>query len=262
VKTSDAPALGVPKGSTVVYTYVVTNIGDVALQNVALVDDKLGNIASGFTLAIGESKTFTKSTELFADTLNVVTATGEDALGHQVSDTDDEEVLTYVPFTPPDVTIEKTPTPVKAIPNEVVTYSVRYSNLSTGGAQDITIVDTFDSRYMTVENANGGVVVGNTITWSHLWDERALLDTDGWQTFTYTMRVIKDMPKGKTYIDNHIVISVDQDRDLSNNTDDARIEVNYLPFTGGAFPDPTAALIAAFGAVALLIGLRKFRRES
>jgi len=260
VKTSDAPELGVEVGTTVVYTYVVTNTGDVPLVNVALVDDKLGSIANGITLAVGESRSFTASAQLSLPTTNVVTATGQDALGHSVSDTDDEFVDILVPFTPPDLTIEKSADPVDAIPGEVVTYTLRYRNLSIGGAQDITIVDDYDQRYMDVENANGGTVSGGKITW-HVFTDTALLDTDGWQTLTYTLRVHDEMPSGTTHIDNVVVISVDQDSDLSNNTDTARVDVGFLPFTGGAFPDPTAALIAAFGAIALLIGLRRRQRH-
>jgi uncharacterized repeat protein (TIGR01451 family) len=260
VKTSDATELGVEQGSTVVYTYQVRNTGDVPLSNVDVVDDKLGDVALDVTLGVGESKTFTKSTQLFEDTINVATVSGQDEFGHSVSDTDDEDVITFVPFTPPNLEIVKDADPVDALPGEVVTYTLRFRNLSTGGAQGITIVDDYDQEHMSVVDAAGGTVSGGKITW-HLFDETALLDTDGWQTLTYTLKVSDDMPAKLTHIDNIAVVTVEGDSDPSNNTDSARVTVGFLPFTGGAFPDPTAALIAAFGAVALLVGLRKTRRE-
>ena len=53
VKTPDLPTL-VDKavGETVVFTYVVKNTGNVALENVDLIDNLEGNVSLGGTLAV------------------------------------------------------------------------------------------------------------------------------------------------------------------------------------------------------------------
>src|SRR5262249_2771696 len=79
----------VANGSTVTFTYVVTNTGNVPIANVAVSDDKLGPITS-FTgdtngnglLDLAETWTYTKTaTALAGQRTNVGTVTGFDANG-------------------------------------------------------------------------------------------------------------------------------------------------------------------------------------
>jgi len=63
-------------GSDVEYTYVVTNPNDTQVDGLSVDDDLLGNIASGVTLAPGESATFTTTALVEEETTNVATATG------------------------------------------------------------------------------------------------------------------------------------------------------------------------------------------
>ena len=74
-------------GSTVTFTYVVTNTGNVPLANVVVTDDKLGTITS-FTgdtngnglLDLTETWTYTQTaTALAGQQTNVGTVTGQDA---------------------------------------------------------------------------------------------------------------------------------------------------------------------------------------
>ena len=78
----------VAAGSTVTFTYVVTNTGNVPLANVAVTDDKLGTIASlasGDTngnglLDLTETWTYTQTaTAVAGQQTNVGTVTGQDA---------------------------------------------------------------------------------------------------------------------------------------------------------------------------------------
>ena len=79
------------EGQTVTYSFKVTNIGDVALFNINLNDDKLGTIGSLATLAVGESKTLTKDFTVptgVGAVDNTATACGADPLALQVCGTD------------------------------------------------------------------------------------------------------------------------------------------------------------------------------
>jgi hypothetical protein len=79
-------------GDTFVYSFKVTNTGDVALHDVHVTDDKLGDIGTIDNLAVGESKTLTKSTTLQGNVTNVATVVGKDTLDKEVSATDTQVV--------------------------------------------------------------------------------------------------------------------------------------------------------------------------
>lgn len=87
-KTSDAPATGVPAGASVTYTYVVTNLGDVPLLNLAVSDDVLGPIGSvPGPLAPAAAVQFTRTAVLGENTTNVGSVAAVDRYGREVSDT-------------------------------------------------------------------------------------------------------------------------------------------------------------------------------
>jgi len=92
----------VEPGQTTTYTYVVTNTGDVSLTDVTVTDDVLGAIGNVGSLAPGESKTFTKTMTVAADSprTNVATATGVDPLQLKVSDTATESISIVLPLPP------------------------------------------------------------------------------------------------------------------------------------------------------------------
>ncbi|MGP3702360.1 MAG: DUF7507 domain-containing protein, partial [Candidatus Bathyarchaeota archaeon] len=74
-------------GSTVTFTYVVTNTGDCALT-VNLVDDVLGSIVTGYSLPVSGSATFTKTWTATGNSMtNTATATGVDQEGGQATAT-------------------------------------------------------------------------------------------------------------------------------------------------------------------------------
>src|SRR4029079_8633277 len=83
-----APGPHVAVGSTVTFTYVVTDTGNVPLANVVITDDKLGTI-TGFTgdtnanglLDLTETWTYTKTaTALAGQQTNTGTVTAQDAI--------------------------------------------------------------------------------------------------------------------------------------------------------------------------------------
>ncbi len=82
-------------GGTVIYSYTVTNVGDVALSNVSVSDNTWSPVAftGGDTngdglLDLDETWTYTRSASPTQDTLNTAAVTVENPAGRPVSDTD------------------------------------------------------------------------------------------------------------------------------------------------------------------------------
>ncbi len=163
----------------------------------------------------------------------------------------------FLPFTELDLAIAKVANKTTAKPGELISYTLTYRNLGELAAENFTIVDDFDERYVTVVDAAGGTVAGGKITWT-LPGPLAL--ADGAKTVTYSVRVIAEMPVGTTNVDNTVVISHPRDQNLTNNTSKARVTVTvaeeFLPFTGGEY---LLLLVAAVMTAAL--GLLVRRRE-
>jgi len=155
-----------------------------------------------------------------------------------------------LPFTELDLAITKVADDHTVTEGQLVTYTLTYWNNGDLPAENYTIVDDFDERYVTVVNANGGVVAGGKITWTLAGP---LTKAMGMQTLTYTVRVIADMPDGTTNIDNVVVISHPRDTNPTNNTDNERVVhvgEPFLPFTGGEY-----LLLIGFAVAASAIGL-------
>lgn len=262
VKTGSTDSVVEP-GEDVVYTYEVTNVGDVPLFDVSLVDDQLGAVGATGVLAVGESMTFTATDFIGADTTNTVVATGEDEWGHEVSASDDWNVLVepFLTF-PPDLTITKVANKEKAEPGDVVRYTLVYTNLDPNPdvtASNFTITDDFDERYMTVVDAVGGSVADGVITWTI----PGPLGGGESGTISYTLKVDETMPEGTTNVDNVVVIRYPDDPNPDNDRATERVIVGveepFLPFTGG-----DAALFFGVIALASVAGasLRRFARKA
>jgi len=85
---------------SVTYTIVVTNTGDCTLYNISVVDDILGTLDTGLTLAPGASETYYPVTYPAVETVtNIVTATGSDVLGKEVTATATATVIIEHGFT-------------------------------------------------------------------------------------------------------------------------------------------------------------------
>ena len=107
VKTANPTSAAV--GTTITYTYTVTNSGDVTLTNVSVDDDKLGHIGDIATLAAGQTVTLTKTAVLPAGGVtNVGTAAGTDPLGKVVNAHDDATVGAVAP-----AVVAQTPPPAE-----------------------------------------------------------------------------------------------------------------------------------------------------
>jgi uncharacterized repeat protein (TIGR01451 family) len=113
-KTADPTELPAG-GGTVDYSYVVTNVGNVALSNVVVSDDKCspvtfvdGDADHDGKLDLTETWTFTCSADLTATTTNVATATGWRG-ETKVEDGDDATVTVAEPTPTPTATATASP---------------------------------------------------------------------------------------------------------------------------------------------------------
>lgn len=84
---SDAAASGVPAGTSVTYTFVITNIGDVSLYDAAVTDSEFGAIGTlAGELAPGETRSLTHTAVLSETTEDISTVIASDAYGREATD--------------------------------------------------------------------------------------------------------------------------------------------------------------------------------
>jgi uncharacterized repeat protein (TIGR01451 family) len=166
------PGLFVPIGSTVVFTYVVTNTGNVPLANVVVTDDKLGPITS-FTgdtnknalLDLGETWTFTATAvALPGQQTNVGTVTGQDAsTGATVSD---DNPGNYFGAPPADIALTKVAQPSQVMFGENVTFTLIVHNKGPGTATDVFVDDPLPAGLVFVAaTASQGTYAPATGIW-------------------------------------------------------------------------------------------------
>ena len=99
---ADGTVLSVAAGTSVTYSYQVTNTGDTELISVTATDNVLGSVGSIASLAAGASQTLTASATINADVTNIGTVTATPSLAGvglglpDVSDTDDAVVTVLV----------------------------------------------------------------------------------------------------------------------------------------------------------------------
>lgn len=150
--TTPGPTIAI--GDNVTWTYVVTNTGNVALSNVQIVDDhgSPGDssddfvVATGISLNVGESRTFTHSGTATAGQYgNIAVATGNDELGATVSDDDPSHYFGAAPA----IDLEKstngqdadTATGPQIAVGDTVTWSYVVTNTGNVDLMNVRIVD-------------------------------------------------------------------------------------------------------------------------
>jgi uncharacterized repeat protein (TIGR01451 family) len=153
-------------GDEITYTYTVTNIGSIVLNDVTLVDDVLGDLTDRLgtrTLQPGQSTTATAThTVTQADVnrgfvYNVAITTGTPPTGPPVQDEDDERVTTP-PTVPPALSGEFTCEALSVSTNEALTSVVlTFAAESGGGTQ--TFPNPGSQRLFTGTGDNAGKVI-------------------------------------------------------------------------------------------------------
>jgi hypothetical protein len=94
IVVTPTPVSGTP-GDSIVYRYVVRNVGDVALTHVTVADDRLGSIGAVATLAAGHAMTLRATRTLSADDVwvtNVASVRATDPTGASVDASDEASV--------------------------------------------------------------------------------------------------------------------------------------------------------------------------
>jgi uncharacterized repeat protein (TIGR01451 family) len=140
-------------GEAVVYTYEVTNPGDVPLANPAVTDDFCSPvlpIPGGDTnlnglLDPGEVWTYICTDNLGQDRLNTGTATGQpsDAGGQPlpgIGPVNDQDTA-YVEVINPEIHIVKTPNATQVLPGETVIYTYEVTNPGDDPLRNVGVVD-------------------------------------------------------------------------------------------------------------------------
>jgi uncharacterized repeat protein (TIGR01451 family) len=179
------------------------------------------------------------------------------ANGTSIGNLDFGNWVPFIPFTAPDMGIEKSVSPTVAHPGDEVVYTLRYFNDGKGPATNIVVVDDYDETKMEVVNASGGTDAAGKITW-HI---AGPLAPGASGTIKYTMRVKDDVVAG-TLIDNTAKVFIEgvPDDTMADNSDVAQIRVPgdpFLPFTGA---DMTLLLVAAAVLALAGLALRRFAR--
>ncbi|MCP4540225.1 MAG: Cys-Gln thioester bond-forming surface protein [Chloroflexi bacterium] len=124
-------------GEAVTWEIIVTNVGNDPLTQVTLTDDNGHDYGTTFDLAIGDSKTFTYTTNVTMTTENDVTAVGTDSLGGAVTD-DDSAIVNVIS---PDIQVVESVTPDTIHSGDQVVWQVTVSNNSSDPLTNITLTD-------------------------------------------------------------------------------------------------------------------------
>ncbi len=133
-----APGPTVAVGSTVNWTYVVTNTGDVDLTNVVVTDDQgVAVSCPQDTLAVGESMTCTASGPAVAGPYANVGGVTADSSAGPVSDTDPSHYFGAEPA----IDIEKTPDSQTVMSGSDVTFTIVVTNTGNVDLSNVAVTD-------------------------------------------------------------------------------------------------------------------------
>ncbi|MCR8842103.1 GEVED domain-containing protein [Paenibacillus sp. SC116] len=149
-------------GSTVTYTFEVTNTGNTALSNVLLTDPLLGLSQTIGTIAVGDSQTITfpfvvpsGATSPFN---NIATVTGSFD-SQTVQDSDDASLVVLQP----DFLVSKAVDQTQANPGDTVNFTLTITNTGTLTLTNVVVSDPLLSINNTIASLAPGVSVTKTI---------------------------------------------------------------------------------------------------
>jgi uncharacterized repeat protein (TIGR01451 family) len=157
VETTDVPM--VYAGGQVNWEVVVTNVGDDPLTQVTMTDLNGYPYGASFDLAVGESVTFTYSTNPTVDVTDVVTATGQDSLNGTVSDSDSASVSVIAPA----IQVVESVNPPLVYTGDQVTWEIVVTNVGNDPLTQVTLSDDNGHDYGPVFD----LAVGESMTFTY-----------------------------------------------------------------------------------------------
>ena len=152
-------------GTTVNYTYAVTNQGNDTLSNVSISDDTCApvtTVVGDSTLLPGETQTYACSTIVNQDTTNTATFTGTDLLGTPWTYTD----TAFVNVISPLISVDKTASATAVYRNETVVYTYEVQN---PGDDPLSSVSVSDDKCSPVTRTGGDTNGNNKLDPGETW---------------------------------------------------------------------------------------------
>jgi len=216
-------------GESAAYTITVRNTGTAPLVDLAVTDTFLGDVGSAAALEPGESVVFHAQRELDEPAQGFCTATARTEQGESVSAQAEHLVDVAAVDSFPDYALDKFALSASALPGAVVTFRLVYRNLEEDppGAASVTIVDTFDARWLEIVDAAGGQVAPGRITWS----PTSLRPGESPRTIEYRLRIKPGAPAGARLVNTAVVQAHGDDSgaEAANNTGVATVLVAAAP---------------------------------
>ena len=170
-----ASSTWVTRGTTVVYTFTVTNIGDDPLRQVQVVDDKCspvtfidGDTNGDTILDLTEVWRYRCAAVITEQTTNVATATGIDSFDNTVTDQDTATVrinIVYIPI----ITVPPPP-PVECPPPTGCPLDVdHFKGMAVHTTRDLLYVTSRDNDRLVVVDVYSATVISQTTTGDQPW---------------------------------------------------------------------------------------------
>ena len=158
--TGTGPVVAV--GSTVTWTYKVTNTGNVTLTGVAVTDDKVGAICTIGTLAAGATASCTKTGLAVAGQYtNTGTVTGTPPTGPPVTASNIDHY--FAALLPSSVKIEKVGNgPIKI--GDIATFTIKVTSLGPGSATDVKVTDRLPAGLTWLDNQDACTIAGGLMS--------------------------------------------------------------------------------------------------
>jgi len=168
--------LALPDGSGLVkYTYTLSNIGTVPVNNVTMVGDTCspitlisGDANADAKLDVNETWVYTCSTTITKTHTNIVTVTGW-ANGISATDIANATVIVGIPVVPPLIHVTKVPNPlVLSAGGGTVTYTNKVTNPGTVALSNVRLTDDKCGPVKYISgDANGNSKLDTTETWTY-----------------------------------------------------------------------------------------------
>ncbi|MEM7532706.1 MAG: DUF11 domain-containing protein [Chloroflexota bacterium] len=249
----DAPGPAVGVGDTVTWVYVVTNIGNVNLEQITVIDDQEGDITDFCPadklafLAVGDSFTCTVTgTAQEGQYRNEVTVNGfiENLSGENATDTD---VSHYV-GEGADLSIEKSDNVDPADAGDALFYTIVYNNAGPSAATNVVIEETLPLGVLLHEIISQDPDIGEpAFIWSPgepvvlRWTIPSLAAGASGEI---VLQVDTDPTLEGATIDNVVTI----DSDTPDTNPDNNEDIEPTDFRIGGVGTPTAVELLSFAA--------------